>query len=257
MSMIPDEEPQRVSRDHNQPPGLLPLDLAVAEFKEFMRERPVGDEGKTFEARKAEIIRACNNAVLRTRADVGSAGDVIKIASKVWKRLEAARFQRSQPYRDAADALGRAAETFWDETLEALDVLHGKIRTWTDAEDARIEAQRLEQEREQERLRQLAAPPAPTLPLLDEQAAPPALAPVAPPPAEKPKRRRIKGDLGAIVSTVEKESFTVTDVRALPDYVLNSPAVHEAIISVVRSTKKALGVPAGIKVTTHQDNQVR
>lgn len=258
MSMIPDEEPQYVARDHNQPPGLLPLALAVDEFKEFIRERAVGDEGKTFETRKQEIIRSANNAVLRTRADVGAAGDVIKIAGKVWKRLEASRFERSQPYRDTADALGRVAESFWDDVLEALDGLHAKIKTWTDAEDKRIEDQRIEQEQHMERLRQAAAPPAPTLPLLDEEAAPPQIAPAPPtPPPAAPKRRKIKGDLGAIVSTVEKDTYAVTDVRALPDYVLNAPGVHEAIISVVRATKKTLGVPNGVKVTTHQDNQVR
>lgn len=259
--MIPDETPLDSSdfgRGHNQPPGLLPLELAVAELKEFIAERPQGMEGKTFQQRKEEILKSCKNAVIRTRADVGAAGDLIKIASKVWKKLEEARFDRSQPYRDTADALGRAAENFWDEVTEALSDLHGRIKVWTDAEDQRIEEQRLEQEREMERLRQAAAPPAPELPLLEDAPAQLAPAPATTAPAPSPvKRRKIRGDLGAIVSTVDKDTFTVSDVRALPDYVLNAPGVHDAIISVVRSTKKTLGVPPGITVTTHQDNQVR
>lgn len=260
MSMIPDEQPQEsIGRDHNRPPGLLPLALAVDDFKEFLRERAVGDQGKTFQERKAEIIKSARNVVIRTRADVGAAGDIIKIAGKVYKRMETERMDRSQPYRDTADALVRAGESWWEEIDQELDEVRAKMKAWTDAEDQRIEDQRQEQLREMERMRQAAAPPAPELPLLGD--APAQLTPEPTPiptPAPAPvKKRKIRGDLGAIVSTVDKDTYTVTDVRALPDYVLNAKAVHDAIIAVVRSTKKTLGVPKGIAVSTTQDNQVR
>ena len=69
--------------------------------------------------------------------------------------------------------------------------------------------------------------------------------------------RKIVGDLGARVSTVDKKIYRVVDVRAVPDFILNSPTVHEAIVQVVKSMAKHMPVIAGIETTTATDNPIR
>src|SRR3546814_7334185 len=52
------------------------------------------------------------------------------------------------------------------------------------------------------------------------------------------RRRKIVGDLGATVSQVERKIYRVVDVRAVPDLILNSKTVHEAIVAVDRKSTR-------------------
>lgn len=75
----------------------------------------------------------------------------------------------------------------------------------------------------------------------------PATAPRADP---KPAATRpIRGDLGSRVSRRADSVIDVVDVRAVPDFILQSPAVTEAIVSVVRAMAKAGTEIPGIRVT--------
>lgn len=264
--MIPDEAPLH-DRGHNQPPGLLPLEQAVLELHEMLKEKTF--DGKTFADRKEEFLRAARNAVVRNRDSAGAAADVIKMAAQVWSRLEAERLARSNPYRNIADALVRTADKFWTEVVDAMDGLKDKIDAWTDIEDKRIADQQREQEEEMAKLRGAAAPivhvderdayPLPASPRVSvDYTAPfepkPSPAPV---PMQPAKRKRIRGDLGGMVSIKTETIYSVADVRALPDYILNAPGVHEAIIAAVKGTVKVMGVPAGIATSTVQANQIK
>lgn len=252
--MIPDEQPEHAPRDHNSPPGLLPLEQAVEEFDKFFALEPIN--GKTFADRKAEFLKAAGRAFVRDRESAGKAGDLLKLAKRARDRLQDARFDRSQPYRDTADALGRKCEDLWEDVDTAMDGVRALLKRWTDAEDKRIEDQRLEQEAEMAAKLAAAAPappaqPAPPTANLQVAAAP------APPAPVPPRRKKIRGDMGATVSAVERFTYKVTDVRALPDYILNAPGVHEAIISAVKGTRKVMGVPDGISSESFTENQIR
>src|SRR3546814_4686384 len=71
------------------------------------------------------------------------------------------------------------------------------------------------------------------------------------------RRRKIVGDLGATVSQVERKIYRVVDVRAVPDLILNSKTVHEAIVAVAKSMSKHMPSIEGIEITTENDNQIR
>ena len=61
----------------------------------------------------------------------------------------------------------------------------------------------------------------------------------------------------ATVSLVERKQYRVVDVRAVPDFILNSSTVHEAIAQVAKSLAKHMPEIPGIEVTSETDNQVR
>ena len=82
-----------------------------------------------------------------------------------------------------------------------------------------------------------------------------------PPPPEPPKPAKrapiATGDYGASASTVKRMVPTVVDVYALPETVLNSPKVTDAILTVVRGLRTAnsdLEIP-GIEYV--EDHSVR
>lgn len=269
--MIAEEEPL-FGRAHNQPPGLLPLDQAVLALKELFAETEQ-EGGKTFAQRKSEFLMSARNAVVRDRDTAGAAADLVKLAGRIWDRIHAARIERSTPYRDTADALGRAATDFWADVDDAMDGVRAKIDAFTEEEDKRIADQQREQEEQMAAMRAAAAPP--PVPVVQDQPAgvtePEAGRPhldyttgagystraPTPAPLAPAKRKKIRGDYGATVSAAERHVYTVTDVRAVPDYILNAPGVHEAIIAAVKGTVKVMGVPAGIARTTTTENQIR
>lgn len=233
--MIDDEKPPLPPRDHNRPPS--PVETISVDQREALQ---------TFQQRKEEILASANAKQVFDRISAGDAGDIIRIAGEVKKRIDAERMDRSKPYRDAADAAKGIVDEFWSPVDDALTNLRRRLKEWTDAEDARIEAQRAEQEAEMARMRAASAPP-PT----------PASAAPAPAPFKPAAKRKIRGDLGATVSTVEKAQYRVVDVKQIPDWIMATPTVHEAIIQVVKSMAKHTGDIPGIERTTFTDNQIR
>lgn len=233
--MIDDEQPPLPPRDHNRPPS--PVETISVDQREALQ---------TFQQRKEEILASANAKQVFDRISAGDAGDIIRIAGEVKKRIDAERMDRSKPYRDAADAAKGIVDEFWSPVDDALTNLRRRLKEWTDAEDARIEAQRAEQEAEMARMRAASAPPP----------APASAAP-APAPFKPAAKRKIRGDLGATVSTVEKAQYRVVDVKQIPDWIMATPTVHESIIQVVKSMAKHTGDIPGIERTTFTDNQIR
>lgn len=239
--MIPDEEPSFAPRDHNRPPSIV--EATIAEQREALT---------VFEKRRDEIVAAATKKDVRDRISAGDAGDIIRIAGEVKKRIDQERMERSKPLRDAADAAKGEVDDFWTPVDDALTALRAKLKAWTDAEDARIEAQAREQEEAMRAMRQQTG----IAQAAEGEPEPTRSAP--PPPAFKPAaRRKIRGDLGATVSTVEKPQYRVVDIKLIPDWILATPTVHEAIISVVKSMAKHTGDIPGIERTTVSDNQIR
>ncbi len=247
MSMISDEQPPLPPRDHNRPPS--PVETISADQREALQ---------TFQQRKEEILASANAKRVFDRISAGDAGDIIRIAGEVKKRIDAERMDRSKPYRDAADAAKGIVDEFWSPVDDALTNLRRRLKEWTDAEDARIAAQQAEQEAEMQRMRQARLPMHPMPHVAGEpEGSLPATAPASIPGLKSAHKRKIRGDLGATVSTVEKAQYRVVDVKQIPDWIMATPTVHEAIIQVVKSMAKHTGDIPGIERTTFTDNQIR
>lgn len=241
MSMIPDEVPQGpAASGHNQRD--LVADLRAEQTDALAR----------FIERRDYLVERCNTKKVTDRISAGEAGDIIANADKVWKMIDQDRRERTDPHRQAADAAKAVADGFWEPVVEAEQALRARLKEWNDAEDDRIAAQRRQQEEAMREMRQASQrEPAP-----QSEGGPSAPAPSA--PALLPaKPRKVRGDLGSIVSSVERASYTVTDVRAVPDFILNSQTVKDAIVTVVRSMARHLGDIPGVEKTFSSDIQVK
>lgn len=233
--MIPDETPALAPRDHNKPPS--PVEALSSEQTEALH---------IFTARRDEIVAAAQRKTVFDRISAGDAADIIRIASEVYKRIDQDRRDRTDPYRRAADAAKGIVDEFWQPVLDALDELRDRITAWTTQEDERIAAQKAEQEEEMRRMREAQA-----------AAAPAAVPPPAAPTFQPARARKIRGDLGATLSTVEKTDFRVVDVSKVPDWIMASPTVHAAIIAVAKSMAKHTAEIPGLERLTITDNQIR
>ncbi|HEX9947374.1 MAG TPA: hypothetical protein VGA98_07535 [Allosphingosinicella sp.] len=223
--MIEDEAPA-FGPGHNVPPSMM--EDAVEAQRQAL---------EPYRERRDELVRH-KARVVRDRQSAADAADVIRVASKVWKIIEAERLQRSNPYRETANAIAAAANEFWAPVEEVMIELRARIDAWDKAEEARIESQRREQAAELARLTAGAIPP-----------------PAAPPiPA---RRQRIRGDLGATITATDRQQFEIEDWRLLPDWLMDSVTVRNAILTVARTLAKHRGEIPGIRVSTVTETTIR
>jgi hypothetical protein len=251
MSMIPDEGPALPPQGHNQPPS--PVESLAAEQRDAL---------KTYEHRRGELVAAADAKKVFDRISAGDAGDIIRIARDVYARIDQDRRDRTDPYRRATEAAKGAVDEFWQPVVDSLDALRQRLKDWTDAEDARIEQQQAEQDAAMRAMREQAGA---AEKVLKDQTGVTEAAAGDPPPRSGPvttyvlpaAKRKIRGDLGATVATVERAQFRVVDIKLIPDWIMATPTVHDAIIAVVKSMAKHAGPIPGIERTTISDNQIR
>jgi len=254
--MIPDEVPQTDDHGmigHNS--GSM-LDAARGAQLEAFNDTP-REGGKTFAQRRDEFIRSAAAQKVRNRQTAADAGDTIKMAAEFRAEVNAERKRLSEPYREVHLSLASMETVFIDPLNEAMQGLHQQIDVWKTEDDARIENQRREQADMLAAMRKPAADPAPapaTRGYIDYSAPAPATQSIE---RRQPKRSRIVGDLGAVISTREIAQYEIEDMSLIPDHIMNSPTVREAILTVVRQTAKHMGVPAGVRKITTTGNQVR
>lgn len=219
-------EPEIISNlGHNHPPSV-----------EALRDALLAEQDHALEARRQrrdQFIAAAQKAVIRNRQDIADAGDVIHLAGKVWDEIDVQARALRMPVRQLADSLKARVDAFWQPVDDSHLDLQRRMDAWLDEEKARIEAQRAEQD---EILGDIAKPQ------------PSDNSPRTPSLPAAPKSRPIRGDLGGQVTRRADTEITVTDVRAVPDFILNAPVVTDAIISVVRSMAKAGADIPGITV---------
>jgi hypothetical protein len=240
--MIADETPL-AGAGHNNPPYVRDVVATLAAEQKEALER--------YETRRDQIIASARAKTVFDRISAGDAADIIRIAGDVFKKIDEDRRGRTDPYRRAADGAKAVADEFWQPVVDELIMLRDRLKAWTDAEDARILAQKREQEEAMKALRAKAAPapePASERSVQENHARPATL------PA---RRRKIVGDLGSTLSTVERTNYRVADIKLVPDWILATPTVHDAIIQVVRSMAKHAGEIPGIERTTFTENQIR
>lgn len=231
--MIKDEAPL-FGEGHNNPPS---------QIESAITDQRLSLEG--YRTRRDEFIRAAEAAVIRDRDTAGQAADVNRLAAAVWKKIDEERRERSNPFHEAQITLKSIVDEFWQPVFDAMDALTGKVRAWDAEENKRIQQQRDEQEAEMRRLQKAA--PAGAVPQCNP-------APTA--PAREPRRRRIRGDYGGTVVERATHEFKVTDVRQVPDFILNAAPVHDAIIAVVKGMAKVTTIP-GIETVSGSELGLR
>ncbi len=239
--MIPDEEQPAAGIGHNLPPS--PIEQLKAEQAPVLAK---------YEKRRDEIIESATKKLVTDRISAGQAGDILKIGRQVFDRVDAERKDVAEPFRTAITAAAGAFDEFWTPARDALTELKRRLDAWGDAEDKRIEDQRLEQKRAEDAMRASAAR------LAAPDGVPSYASAPAPAPASGPaKRSKIRGDLGATVTRVDDKVYRVVDVRAVPDWILNTSTVHDAIIAVAKSHRKHNPIIPGIETDTVGKNQIR
>lgn len=219
-------EPEVITNiGHNQPPTVPALREAL------LTEQDIALAARA--ARRDEFVAAAQKAVIRDRRDVADAADVIHLANRVFDSINTDARARRAPVREIADALKARVDTFWQPVFDAHDDLQRRVDAWLADEKKRIDEQRAEQDAI------LGDAPESSRASAGARAV---SAPVA------PKSRSIRGDLGGQVTRRADVEISVTDVRAVPDFILNTPVVIEAIISVVRSMARSGAEIPGIAV---------
>lgn len=180
-----------------------------------------------FKPRRAEFLAAAAKADIKDRHDAGDAASLIGMSRDVAKLIDAVRLEIGGPYDAAAKAVTAEANEFWSDVFNAMEDVQAKLTVFADAEKKRVRDQAAEQAAEDARRRAALAP----------VGTPPAPArPSAPPRA--PKRKAYRGDLGHQAIVGDVDVIEIVDVRALPDMVLNSERVKEAIIAVLKPMVK-------------------
>lgn len=200
---------------HNQP------NLAAGALAEMRAKL------ERFKQRREEFLASAKKVVINDRHDAGDAASLIGMSRDVAKLIDAVRVEIGGPYDLAAKAVTAEANEFWADVFSAMDGVQAKLTTFADEEQKRIRAQEAEQAEEDAR-RRAALAPAPAA----GPSPPPPARPSAPPRA--PKKKAYRGDLGHQAIVGAEDVIEIVDVRALPDMVLNSSRVKEAIIAVLK-----------------------
>lgn len=215
---------------HNQPPS--PIEMLVNEQR----------DGQTpYEDRRDEIIGALGAKDVVDRISAGEAGDLLAIVKAFRDKMSGERVERTKPYREAADKAKAVHDEFVEPLIEAADDLLARLNRWNREEKRRRDEQQAEQ----------AA-------ILGDVAKGPAVtSPVPPKPRAKAKTVVARGDYGTKVVDTTTTAYKVTDVRAIPDHILNTTAVHDAIIQVVKSMAKHFPDVPGVEKTTVEGTGIR
>lgn len=195
--------------------------------------------------RRDQFLEAAKKVVIRDRHDAGAAADLIGLARDVGNIVDEHRRRIGKPHDDVVRTINSEAKTFWEDVEEAMGDVQEKIDAFAAAEQAKIDEQKASQERDEAARRAALAP----------AGAPPPPEPA--PPARQPKKRAYRGDLGRQAVLVDQDQIEIVDVRALPDLVLNTDRVHDAIRAVLRPLVKSGAKIDGIKVTKAVKSQIR
>lgn len=220
---FPGGDQARHSIGGNRPP----LDEEVVDqFMSALRNEPGLLDRLEQLCERADTVEPC-----KTKEDAGRYADFIKIARRVRIFIDEERQRQSRPLLTAQEALNGKANSMLDRLTAACV----KVQNEIDAYAKKLTEQRNERERkarEREAAKRAAeAQPSPV--------PAPAPAPALAPPAPRASQPIARGDLGARVGTQKVWKHEITDLRALPDNVLQHPKAVAALNQVVGGLVRA------------------
>jgi hypothetical protein len=193
-------------------------------------------------SRKDEFVTKAEAAAVSDMDSAQVAVDFVRMVGALRDKAKELMAEVRAPYSQAADAAGSVAMRFIEELDAAEDAVRGKLRAYRDAARKAAEELEAQQRAEEERLRKEAAA------RLGEVAPPPPPPELTPQPRRRRKAAPIRTDLGGMLSEQERWRIRVDDVSQIPENVLNSDRVKEAIAKVAYDlVKNGIAVPGTSK----------
>ena len=180
------------------------------------------------EARKAQILERLPKVVVTDNASAGAASDFVAIAETLLSDVDDARKAVKRPLDAAIDVVQARAGKFAEPIEDAASKVRARIRKFRAeareraaraAEEQAAEEARLRAEAEARERGQLAVEPVPA---------------PEPVPVAEISLPVARGDYGSKVRDKREKVWKITDPRQLPDTILNSPKVQEAMLAAVK-----------------------
>jgi hypothetical protein len=210
-----------------------------------------------FTARRDEFIAKAPSYVVRDREDAKRVVDFIGMARDIEAMIHAARKTVSDPHHDARSLAINIANDFWAPVIEALEIPQGKLDAYTAKRKALMDEQQAEQDSFRQPAHDASAPRAAV-----DYTAPssPTETPAGMPEGARPARKQqIVGDYGYRLSEVTRDAIEVVDVLQVPESILNSDPVKEAIakvaLAIVKATKQK--TMPGCRITQKGSTSIR
>lgn len=197
-----------------------------------------------FEARRDALLKALENPKVEDDEDIRRASDKIGMARALREAADGAIDPVHGPYRDGASAVRNVAANFCGtlkgaevRAQQAIDACRARQR------EAAAKARNEQREREAE-LRARAGLAVPAA----------AVAPVRPADV---KLENVRSDYGTQVFDRTVDLVRIVDPRALPDTILKSPGVTEALEKAVRQMAKLTRDIPGAEITTDKASSIK
>lgn len=208
---------------HNRPPLDEELAAEMADVIAPYRER-------------AEALLAdSERAQIRDSEDIGKIGDLAKMIKAIIEVVDEQKGKILSPVYDAQGRVLAVSGNFTTPLEDARAALGQKVDDFrADQKRKAEEKQKKQREFERELARQK------NVNISDEPSAP-----VATPQRATPAR----GDYGGRVGQRSKVDVEIEDLQKIPDYIMQSRPVQEAILKVAKSMANSLDEIPGIKIT--------
>lgn len=226
--MIPDESPSspEPTIGHNGPPDrMAEVEEALQPILDFYRQR------------RDDFRDKAGAKLVTDRITASEAADILSLHDQVRSWLEEKRKDITLPYHNASRHGVILVEDFWEPAAEQIASLRERLEAWHLDEDARIAARQVEQRQMVERTIPEVQPTGPRPDIDYSQRRPPQISPernIPAPQVMPPRRSKTRGDLGGRSQLRDEVVYRVDDVRALPDSILLSQGVQDAIQSAIK-----------------------
>ena len=177
-----------------------------------------------WEERRAELERKAEGAMVDDVDSAEAAIDFVRMARALADKARDLLAEVEGPYKEAAQAARAVALRFTDTLETAAGTVNDRLAAYNTRRRQRAEEAQREQERAEQQLREASgletAPPPPES---------------STPPQKRRKSAPIRTMLGGRMSEQQKWRPKVVDVKLVPETILNTPKVREAIESVARA----------------------
>lgn len=217
--------------------------------------------------RKKGILASAQRVVVNDNETTGRAADFIAICQTFLEHVEVERRNAKEPYDAAKATIQGKVAAFIEEILVAIATVQAQIKAFRDTERTRQQEALRKQRAEEAKLRAAAdqrkrqteldeaAKKAGELPVSSAPSVEPAPAePVRPTDVSLPVAR---GDYGSKVKDKVEKTFRITDVRALPDTILNAPKVRAAMMAAIKQLARLQTEISGVEIDDAVTDSIR